>query len=317
MQLCRYQVCLFCLDRLKLECGSLCPGCRTEYGSEKNPFSKPAAKQKHAARAAPASRPDPPANRQAQRTDSNAVAQASPPVRPRPLNPQVELTANSLRPGTAKPPVSPAKEPEQPIVHPALEAPATSHQPAQDPGWQAGELSTLPQPVLPMHTAESSRSSVQHSPTSSHADVGPGQFQLGAQPPPRPTYRAHSNGTLHDEQQDAAVRWLFQHLGLERLPPVAPDPKGQALLQSVRTGLAAGHITASQGAEQLVAFINQRGTSQVCSSGTVLGSPCLFSVLLQFISLLHEGSGLRTLTPPVCCLLPHLFASCHTHRQAV
>ena len=39
----RYQICLFCLDRLKQDCGSLCPGCRTEYGSDHDPFKKRAA----------------------------------------------------------------------------------------------------------------------------------------------------------------------------------------------------------------------------------------------------------------------------------
>lgn len=37
---CGYQVCLFCFDRLKNDCGNLCPGCRTEYGSANNPFTK-------------------------------------------------------------------------------------------------------------------------------------------------------------------------------------------------------------------------------------------------------------------------------------
>lgn len=36
----RYQICLFCLDRLKQDCGSLCPGCRTQYGSDHDPFKK-------------------------------------------------------------------------------------------------------------------------------------------------------------------------------------------------------------------------------------------------------------------------------------
>ena len=36
----RYQLCLFCFDRIKLECSNLCPGCRTEYGSEKDPYQK-------------------------------------------------------------------------------------------------------------------------------------------------------------------------------------------------------------------------------------------------------------------------------------
>ena len=36
----RYQICLFCYDRIKQDCGNLCPGCRTEYGTEKDPFAK-------------------------------------------------------------------------------------------------------------------------------------------------------------------------------------------------------------------------------------------------------------------------------------
>ena len=35
---CRYQVCVFCYDKLKLFCNNLCPGCRTEYGSQKDPY---------------------------------------------------------------------------------------------------------------------------------------------------------------------------------------------------------------------------------------------------------------------------------------
>ena len=42
----RYQLCLFCFDRIKLECSNLCPGCRTEYGSEKDPFQKGEARQR-------------------------------------------------------------------------------------------------------------------------------------------------------------------------------------------------------------------------------------------------------------------------------
>ena len=37
---CRYQICLFCYDRIKQDCGNLCPGCRTEYGTSKDPFAK-------------------------------------------------------------------------------------------------------------------------------------------------------------------------------------------------------------------------------------------------------------------------------------
>ena len=36
----RYQICLFCYDRIKQDCGNLCPGCRTEYGTSKDPFAK-------------------------------------------------------------------------------------------------------------------------------------------------------------------------------------------------------------------------------------------------------------------------------------
>lgn len=45
----RYQICLFCLDRLKNECGGLCPGCRTEYGSATDPFAKRAPSSSDAA----------------------------------------------------------------------------------------------------------------------------------------------------------------------------------------------------------------------------------------------------------------------------
>ena len=42
----RYQVCLFCFERIKRDCSNLCPGCRTEYGSEKDPFQKGEARQR-------------------------------------------------------------------------------------------------------------------------------------------------------------------------------------------------------------------------------------------------------------------------------
>ncbi len=44
----RYQVCLFCFERIKRDCSNLCPGCRTEYGSEKDPFQKGEAPQRDA-----------------------------------------------------------------------------------------------------------------------------------------------------------------------------------------------------------------------------------------------------------------------------
>ena len=43
---CRYQVCLFCFERIKRDCSNLCPGCRTEYGSEKDPFQKGEVRQR-------------------------------------------------------------------------------------------------------------------------------------------------------------------------------------------------------------------------------------------------------------------------------
>lgn len=43
---CRYQVCLFCFERIRRDCSNLCPGCRTEYGSEKDPFQKGEVRQR-------------------------------------------------------------------------------------------------------------------------------------------------------------------------------------------------------------------------------------------------------------------------------
>ena len=53
--LCRYQLCLFCYDRIKTECGNLCPGCRTEYSSEKELQKKPDARQQKASHSGPGS----------------------------------------------------------------------------------------------------------------------------------------------------------------------------------------------------------------------------------------------------------------------
>lgn len=39
-------MCLFCFDRIRLECSNLCPGCRTEYGSEKDPYQKGESRQR-------------------------------------------------------------------------------------------------------------------------------------------------------------------------------------------------------------------------------------------------------------------------------
>lgn len=280
---CRYQVCLFCLDRLKLECGSLCPGCRTEYGSEKNPFSKPSPKQRDKAAARAASTPPKadadlqhPAQRAealhsalrteghtARRTDHPAL-QASPSARPRPLTPHIEHTANGLRPASAKPSGSPASARilEAPTNHvPLSAAPISATTPQPQPSDQ------LPDSVLPAEQwtdtpapAHNTGSPPQQSSALSLPEVS-SSLAPHPEPVPQPAQQQAigSSGPLHDEQHKAAVRWVFQHLGLERLPPVTPDPKGQLLLQSVRSAMAAGHITASQGAEQLVAFIKQRG----------------------------------------------------------
>jgi CCR4-NOT transcription complex subunit 4 len=80
--LCRYQLCLFCFDRIKLECSNLCPGCRTEYGSEKDPYQKGEAKTRggsasaskahHRPRSSPTQRQHP------------AVQQSSPQAPPHP-----------------------------------------------------------------------------------------------------------------------------------------------------------------------------------------------------------------------------------------
>ena len=53
--LCRYQLCLFCYDRIKTECGNLCPGCRTEYSSEKELQKKPDARQQKGSHSGPGS----------------------------------------------------------------------------------------------------------------------------------------------------------------------------------------------------------------------------------------------------------------------
>ena len=45
MSWCRYQLCLFCYDRIKTEFGNLCPGCRTEYSSEKDVTKKSDSRQ--------------------------------------------------------------------------------------------------------------------------------------------------------------------------------------------------------------------------------------------------------------------------------
>ncbi|KAK9822641.1 hypothetical protein WJX81_002505 [Elliptochloris bilobata] len=43
---CGYQLCLFCFDRIKSECSNLCPGCRTEYGTEKDRLQKAEARRR-------------------------------------------------------------------------------------------------------------------------------------------------------------------------------------------------------------------------------------------------------------------------------
>ena len=71
--LCRYQLCLFCYDRIKTECGNLCPGCRTEYSSEKELQKKPDARQQKASHSGPGSTEQSP-----QKHSPNAHRLASP-----------------------------------------------------------------------------------------------------------------------------------------------------------------------------------------------------------------------------------------------
>lgn len=278
---CGYQVCLFCLGRLKDECGNLCPGCRTEYGSEKNPFSKPAVRARTAARAAPAPRQEQPPATEPTGTDSHfASSQISPSLRARPLTPHVEQTANGLRPASAKLPSSSARDPAPP--RPAGSAAPTSGEALSShlrtqPAWQdqaqpeSQELATSLQPTTQLQSAtetdpEVSPAHIQHKPR-------PAQMQPAVQP--QSATIQHVNGRLPSTHNDAAVRWVFDHLGLEQMPAVAPDPKGQLLLQHVRSALAAGQMTLAQGADQLVAFIQQRGTSSAAAGASSPAQPAM------------------------------------------
>ncbi|KAK9788870.1 hypothetical protein WJX73_008168 [Symbiochloris irregularis] len=277
---CGYQVCLFCLDRLKLECGNLCPGCRTQYGSEMTSFPQAQAqKQRHTPRASP-QKPEQPLLGAVERADSNPSLQARPSPRPRTLTPHIEHTVNGLRPASLRSPASPSKEPDEP-AHSGATAPGASavgfsasgqslpqQPPAKVPAWPAAR-SAWPDTERQKPSTQSAWPAAQQSaaaeagPSAASSQLAPAP-ELSPQPlPERPPSRGKGAvPSAHTAQEDPAVQWVFNHVGLERLQPAAPDPKGVELLQQVQASLKAGQISFAQGAEQLVAFIKQRSSVQ-------------------------------------------------------
>ena len=224
--MCRYQVCVFCHKKIELFCNNLCPGCRTEYGSQKEIFD-PAARQSSSDLPHPSTAmPSTPAKiTLAQGSDSqtphthqaakpNGLQQAGWPA----LWGQADRSGQHA--SNLTPPQSAA---EGAAAWPSL---AASQRQVQ--GNNAHTSSTS-QPAQSVHTAGGQTSAWQ------------------SQQP--------------DQQQQAAESTrvtLSAPLTTGQVPSVQADPDGAALLQKVQSAVGNGELSIEDGTKQLVAFLRQR-----------------------------------------------------------
>ena len=257
---CRYQVCLFCFDRVKRECSSLCPGCRTEYGTDnfkrsaaapkpatpRKPQQAPAATPatRTAGAAGPASAQASPQGQQQPGTRSEQPSPASSPppssrarlAAPPPSRTDGELDLRPARLRNAQPSPRPAQRPStsdaplplaplpsfQDYTHPS-KLPSDDLHSAQSPA-----LAPLPEvdpQALPEHRAQAPLSlkpwlQRPAAPSSSHPDASGGP--------------------------ESVLQQSLRSMGLNQAH-AGSGPRSSApdLLEQLRRGIAAGTLDAA------------------------------------------------------------------------
>ena len=234
--LCRYQVCVFCHKKIELFCNNLCPGCRTEYGSQKAFF-------------------DP-----ASRLSSNDVTHSAPPV---PLPPAKNVLSQSAEASTPQSALAPKANGLQQGATgwPSLWGPSagdkSSNSVTSTLASQAPAEVTSAWPSL-----AASQRQVQGASTHPASPSQPLLLQQQAD-----NYASAWSDQQSDQQQEQASTssgadrtrvTLAAPLTAGQVPSVQADPDGAALLQKVQSAVGNGELSIEEGTKQLVAFLRQR-----------------------------------------------------------
>ncbi len=237
---CRYQVCVFCHKKIELFCNNLCPGCRTEYGSQKQLFD--------------------PASRQS----SSDTTHPAPPV---PLTPAKHMLSQSAEAHTPQ---------TQGSIHPGPKG--NGLQQAGVTGWpplwgpssdrSGNNVSNMPSSQSPSEGASawpSLTASQRQVPSATSHALNPSQLP-SAQPQTDQSVSAWQKQQSDQQQEGTSILsnsertrvTLPAPLTAGQVPCVQADPDGAALLQKVQSAVGNGELSIEEGTKQLVAFLRQR-----------------------------------------------------------
>ena len=267
--LCRYQVCLFCFDRVKLECSSLCPGCRTEYGTDNFQRSvaapKPATPRKpqqapaaSPARPAAMAGPAPPQTTpRGQQQAGSRSEQPSPASSPPPSSSRARLAA----------PPPPRADGELDLRPARLRTAQPSPRPAQRPSTSDAPLPLAPLPSIQNYThpsklpgSEAATDSGRASPApepQAHAEERPASFSPWLQPPAQ-QLSPQRRGDSREETPESRLQHSLRSMGLN--PLQGPRSSATDILDHISRGIAAGTLdqaARSEGITKLSAALAQ------------------------------------------------------------
>ena len=226
---CRYQVCVFCHKKIELFCNNLCPGCRTEYGSQKDMFDPAARQSSNDIGPSPAMPSTPAKQTLAQGAEAHT-----------PHTHQHSVKPNSLQ--QAGWPSLWGQTSDRSNAHATA---LTSAQPSSEgaSAWPSLAASQRQVQGSGAHTPSTSQQ-----PQSQHAAAAQTPAWQSQQPDqPQP-------GTSSDRTQVT----LSAPLTTGQVPSVQADPDGAALLQKVQSAVGNGELSIEDGTKQLVAFLRQR-----------------------------------------------------------
>ncbi|KAL3157405.1 hypothetical protein ABBQ32_011880 [Trebouxia sp. C0010 RCD-2024] len=227
---CGYQVCVFCHRKIELFCNNLCPGCRTEYGSQKDMFD-PAARQS---------------------SSDNGHPSPAMPLTPAKSTFPEDAETHTLH--TLPPSVKPnsLQQAGWPSLWGQQSDRSSTHAPALTPAQSSAE-GTSAWPSLAASQRQVQGFSAQ---TPSTSQQPQSQHSAGAQAP-----AWQSQQTDQQQLGPSAERTrvtLAAPLTTDQVPSVQADPDGAALLQKVQSAVGNGELSIEDGTKQLVTFLRQR-----------------------------------------------------------
>lgn len=241
---CGYQVCVFCHKKIELFCNNLCPGCRTEYGSQKEPFD-PASRQSSNDVAHPAaSMPSTPAKHTLTQSADASTPQSQLPG----------IKGNGLQAGWP------------PLWGPSADRSGSSVSAASASQSPINGASAWPSLAASQRQIQSS-----HPPTSSQLPQHQTEQFTSA-------WQSHQSDQQQEETaassaiEDVRVT-LPAPLTASQVPSVQADPDGAALLQKVQSAVGSGELSIEEGTKQLVAFLRQREQTNNGKSGAHVPKP--------------------------------------------